>query len=96
MYVMCVRSWWMKIEKSEKERCLLLVLSVNKRSGGLSIAGRGFCGARSRVFPERRVSDSARSLQGKNRAGVRNLVVGVGRVPNRASVRLEAKKRAAW
>ena len=32
------------MEKSEKERCLLLVLLVNKRSADLSIAGHGFCG----------------------------------------------------
>src|ERR1700730_15973554 len=33
----------MKMEKSGKERCLLLVLLVNKRSAGLSNRGHEFC-----------------------------------------------------
>src|SRR5713101_2846915 len=55
----------MRIEKSGKERWLLLVLSVNKRSADLSKGGHGFCVVGSRILQEVWVSDFAWCWTGK-------------------------------
>jgi hypothetical protein len=57
--------------------------------------GHGFCEARSQVFPEMRVSDFALCLVCVLDWGCGDFVGGRGMVPNRASVRVKTKKRAA-